>query len=1178
MKALSRPLGAAGVFWGIVLFTAQPGTAPAQIVTPPAPASEIRIETIEGVVEVNPGGAGQWQRALRGRVLQPGDRVRTRELSRVSIRWSDQSMVRLAELSDVQIQPGAAKQPASFSLMTGLLYFFNRERLTNARYGTRTASAAIRGTEFVLQAEENGRATLTVIEGEVDLGNELGTLTLRTGEQGVVEPGQLPRRTPAIIVNNVIQWALYYPAVLDVDELGFTLTDRNRLRDSVAAYKSGDLSRALELLPAAAAAAESASDKIYRAGLLLSVGNVAQAEQLLDSIGQAAGAVTGPARGLRLAGALRQLIAAVKLQPWATNASPELASEWLAQSYAHQSRGDLRTALSAANKSTEVSPDFGFAWARVAELEFSHGHTREAMDALGRSLKYSPRNAQALSLKGFLLAAQNRIADAIPWFSQAIDIDPNLGNAWLGRGLCLIRRGHVERGHENLLTAVAMEPQRAILRSYLAKAYTDADNGKRAAHELQIARGIDPNDPTAWLYSALLNEQENRINDAVRDLERSQELTGNRHIYRSGLLLDQDRGVRSANLARIYQDAGMFDVAVREAARAVNYDYANYSAHLFLANAYNGLVDASAATRRLQTPKRIEYTLANLLAPVGGGILSPAISEQEYSKLFERDRLGVSSRTEYLSRGAWSQVGSQFGVFGNSSYAVEAYYEIDPGQRINNDFEQRELVLHLKQQLSPADTFYALASHLDIEGGDLFQRYDPSSANGDARFHEKQEPFIVLGYHREWHPGSHTLLTGTIFKDDFKARDPTRPAIIVSRIFGMLEGVPIIDMANDFNLKTDTYAAEAQQILTGLKYHTVVGARYVWGDSRVSSRQDNPSDLQPFFPDPPEPAAQQDERLENERFSAYVYQQLEIMNNFRLFGGLTYDDLKLPVNFLDAPISREHDRITEWSPKAGLIWLPLSNTIVRFAYTRSLIGTAPDQNLLIEPSQVAGFTQIYRSIFPESVVGNVPGAHAETFGLSLEQRLGANTFLALAGEILTSKAERTRGAFDLFPFEALFAVPSSLEERLDYRERSVSFTANQLLGDEWSIGLRYRLSEAELHQKFPQIPAEFLARQNIESILHQLNLHVVYNHPSGFFAQLDGLWNVQSNHGYNPDQPGDNFWQFNAFGGYRFYRRKIELAAGVLNLLDQDYRLSPLNLHPNLPRERTFAARLSFAF
>ena len=64
----------------------------------------------------------------------------------------------------------------------------------------------------------------------------------------------------------------------------------------------------------------------------------------------------------------------------------------------------------------------------------------------------------------------------------------------------------------------------------------------------------------------------------MRDLEKSQELNKNRRVYRSQLLLDQDRAVRSANLANVYRDAGMTDVSVREAGRAVSADYANYSA------------------------------------------------------------------------------------------------------------------------------------------------------------------------------------------------------------------------------------------------------------------------------------------------------------------------------------------------------------------------------------------------------------------------------------------------------------------------------------------------------------------------------------------------------------------------------------------------------------------------
>ena len=39
-----------------------------------------------------------------------------------------------------------------------------------------------------------------------------------------------------------------------------------------------------------------------------------------------------------------------------------------------------------------------------------------------------------------------------------------------------------------------------------------------------------------------------------------------------------------------------------------------------------------------------------------------------------------------------------------------------------------------------------------------------------------------------------------------------------------------------------------------------------------------------------------------------------------------------------------------------------------------------------------------------------------------------------------------------------------------------------------------------------------------------------------------------------------------------------ELMLGLLNLTDQDYRLNPLTVYAELPRERTFMVRLNFQF
>jgi hypothetical protein len=98
-------------------------------------------------------------------------------------------------------------------------------------------------------------------------------------------------------------------------------------------------------------------------------------------------------------------------------------------------------------------------------------------------------------------------------------------------------------------------------------------------------------------------------------------LNDNRSVYRSQLLLDAGQRRAQREPGGMYQDAGMFDVSVREAGRAVSADYANYSAHLFLANSYDQLRDPDWSNLRYETPAVAEFWIANLLAPTGAGWL-----------------------------------------------------------------------------------------------------------------------------------------------------------------------------------------------------------------------------------------------------------------------------------------------------------------------------------------------------------------------------------------------------------------------------------------------------------------------------------------------------------------------------------------------------------------------------
>jgi tetratricopeptide (TPR) repeat protein len=1153
--------------------------------------NEIRIVELQGTAEVAAATATTWLPAQTNQILRPFDRLRTGANSRMALLWSDRSVVSFGALTELEVSPpDSAGAQCGLHLLRGIVSFFHRDEPGRIRVITRGAVAGVEGTEFVLAVEPGNNTELTtmsVIDGKVRFGNEQATLLLTNDQQAVAEPGKAPVCTAGFIANNVLQWCFYYPAVIEPADLPFTPEEQKILGESLQAYRSGDLQVALAKYPAGRQPGSDA-ERVYCAGLLLGVGQVEPAEAALASLS----VTNASSRPQRIAAALRQLIAAVKRQPNPAAVRPQLATEFLANSYYEQSRAipgiSLATALDSARRAVTNSPDFGFGWERVAELEFSFGHTGQALEALNKSLALAPRNAQALALKGFLLAAQNHTGEAMSWFNQALAVDSALGNAWLGRGLCRIRRGDTAGGREDLLVAAALEPQRAGLRSYLGKAYADAGDYPRATKELQLAKKLDPNDPTAWLYSALLNQENNRINDAIRELEKSQELNDNRSVYRSQLLLDQDQAVRSANLAAMYQDDGMFDVAVREASRAVNYDYANYSAHLFLANSYNALRDPNEINLRYETPEENEFLVANLLAPVNAGTFSPTISQQEYSPLFERDRLGVVSSTEYLSRGAWTESGAQFGTVDNFSYEVDGFYRSDPGQRVNDDIEQRQLSLTLKQQLTPQDTVYFNVEQYQADFGDVFQHFNPDITNSDVRYHETQDPMVSLGYHHEWSPGVHTLFFAARLNDTTSFTNSTQPSLF--QVFPDIGGVPTfisaqnITMSEHFVRKLDIYSGELQQIWEGPAHNTIIGARIQYGHFNTTVLQDNPDPVAQAFLNPP---PQQDIISLFKRISFYGYHQWQIFEPLQLIGGVTYDHLTFPENSLLAPISDQEKTMDKISPKAGLIWMPLDDTTFRFAYTRSLAGASLDQSYQIEPSQVAGFIQNYRSIIPESIAGENAGAKFETYDLSLEQKFSTGTYLGISGEILNSTVNRVDGVFDYLPDEFDNPVPTSLHENLDYQEKSLLFTVNQLLGRDWSLGARYRLSQAVLHDNFPNVPVTspslnidkpIIPSQRTEGVLQQLSLSAIYNHPCGFFAQEEADWYGQSNSGYTPGEPGADFWQFNAFVGYRFPRRKAEITLGLLNITDQNYNLNPLNLYNELPRSRTLVLRLQLSF
>jgi len=319
-----------------------------------------------------------------------------------------------------------------------------------------------------------------------------------------------------------------------------------------------------------------------------------------------------------------------------------------------------------------------------------------------------------------------------------------------------------------------------------------------------------------------------------------------------------------------------------------------------------------------------------------------------------------------------------------------------------------------------------------------------------------------------------------------------------------------------------------------------------------------------------------------ERGNAYGYYTLKICEPLSLVGGVSYDHLEFPLNADLPPLTTGQASRDLLAPKAALLFTPWERGLLRASYTKSLGGLYFDNSVRLEPTQVGGFNQAFRSLIPESVAGLVPGTEFETAGVGFDQSLHSGTWFGVQAEWLSSDGDRAVGLLTNSTFLPIPDSPGSTRQTLEFRERNLSAYVGQLLGENFSLGARYRLSEAKLADRFPDIPDTAanlnLLESNERATLQQLSLTANFHHRCGVFAQWESAWYHQSNSGYTPVLANEDFWQHNLAVGYRFPRRQAEVRLGLLNVFDADYRLNPLNRHGEQPRSRTLTVSLRINF
>jgi hypothetical protein len=528
------------------------------------------------------------------------------------------------------------------------------------------------------------------------------------------------------------------------------------------------------------------------------------------------------------------------------------------------------------------------------------------------------------------------------------------------------------------------------------------------------------------------------------------------------------------------------------------------------------------------------------------------------------------------------------------SYSLDAYYYTDPGWRPNNGIDNSDYSVKIKYEITPKDTVFLEVERTELQAGDPFQYYyyntpvKPGIQLGydpTLEEYEEQDPNILVGYHRDWGTGNQTVFLYRSVQDHFSSIDGDflAPDVLLGQ-FNLHNGNdgPVTSV---LQRTTELNSFELQHIFQNELQNVIVGARYQ-NESMQTSDAIVPSLVSLSTPGAASLGYLPSVNSEFERFSTYGYYQLKLGNSIRITGGASYDWERFPLNLAGSPLSSEEDERGRLSPKVGLEWTFWEGTRLRADYTRSMGGLINDSSTSIEPTEVGGFNQSFRSLIPQSVagLGTPPAMQFETWGLGLDHKFPTGTYVDVEGQLLTSTGNQLIGAWVQTNLAETSLPISEFNQTQYFQEKDAFVSISQLIGKDVSVGGRYSLTAVDVSANdfVPAMGTTFV-QVHENSTLNEFTLFGNYYLPCGFFSTFQGNWWIQHN-AYNnftasgAAEPGADFWQFNLYAGYRFPRRHIEMAIGLVNMFNQGYNMDPVTYYLEQARTRTLVASLKFNF